>query len=155
MGNVTVTQTNPLFNMNGKNLRLWVKRIEYGWFYTQPTDETTDVYELTFTQKDVTFQVVFASGWKPDANPQADVFQQNVEYLMSAFSGGSPLNFYAQYLHPNMQDLGFYTSLGCRFTSLPKGSTSFIALNKRRQCHRGLHDCKSPAVKTRVSVTGR
>ena len=89
---------------------------------TEALNNAPGDFEIAFPQKDsVTFQVAFASGWKPDANPQTDVFQQNVEYLMSAFSGGSPLNFYAQYLH--MQDLAFYTSLGCRFTSLPKGST--------------------------------
>lgn len=125
-GNVTVTQTNPLINLTGKTLRLWVKRDEIGWVYTSPWDVgTIDAYELPFQQKyTLTFQVVFASGWK--ATPTTNnLLQENIAYLSDAFASPKPLKFFAQYLDPSTRDeqvFGAYPVLQCWFSSFPANS---------------------------------
>ncbi len=125
-GNVTVTQTNPLLNMTGKKLRLWVVHNEIGSFGASSWDKgTVDEYELPFQQKDsATFQVVFASGWK--ANPStADPVAENLDYLSKAFANPSELGFFVQYLDPAKRDeglAGVYPALLCWFTSLPSGT---------------------------------
>ena len=125
-GNVTVTQINPITDMTGKKLRLYVVHNEIGWFYNTPWDKgTIDIYELPFQQKEtLTFQVIFASGWKPNLTTN-DPVKENLEYVSNAFLNPAGLGFFAQYLDPKKKDegaYGGYPALLCWFTSRPAGS---------------------------------
>jgi hypothetical protein len=125
-GNVTVTQINPITDMTGKMLRLYVVHNEIGWFYNTPWDRgTIDIYELPFQQREtLTFQVVFASGWKPNLTTN-DPVKENLEYVSNAFLNPAGVGFFAQYLDPKKKDestVGAYPALICSFTSRPAGS---------------------------------
>ncbi len=126
-GNVTVTQIGAITDMTGKKLRLWVVHNEIGSFYNGPGWDrgTIDIYELPFQQKEtLTFQVVFASGWKPNLSTK-DPVTENLEYVSNAFSNPAGVGFFAQYLDPKKKDegaYGGYPALFCWFTSRPAGS---------------------------------
>lgn len=119
-GNLTVTQTNPLANTNGKKLRLLVTFVSWGeWGPIYDFDR----YELPFrNQNFVTFEVILASGINGVRGVRGTVGYgvDDRTYLDRAFQNGKPLKIQAQY------EGRIYATLSCTFKSYPGVTTATI-----------------------------